>query len=166
MTPASDKPTRFKLPARIRNRKTTSDRLETRLALTERIAGLRGIETVECSGDTVPCQVDVYIRHGSADRAKIRRKQPPPLLCSLNCNSALIGGLDCWARHQVVSSGWGKLISDQVLVFLPRDCDELEIFWGVLKLAYDSLLPSSASAPRTDRVTIWDLPRYSRTTLQ
>lgn len=155
---------RFSLPARIRTGKAYSNEFATKLALIDRIADLRGIETVEHNGDAVPSHVDVYLaRHSTVPD---RKKLSPPLLCSLNSKDLTIKGLDDWARHQVVSNGWGKLISKAVLVFLPRDDYELEVCWSIVQRAYDNQFDSSAPEPGTQLVSTWDWPKFSRTTLQ
>ena len=154
---------RFSLPARIRTGKANSNEFATKLALIDRIADLRGIETVE-RNDDVPSHVDVYLSRHSTVTA--RKRSSPPLLCSLNSKGLTIDGLDNWARHQVVSNGWGKLMSNSVLVFLPRDDYELEVCWSIVQRAYDNQFDSSAPAPGTQIVSIWDWPKTSRTTLQ
>ena len=154
---------RFSLRARIRTGKANSNEFATKLALIDRIADLRGIETVERNGDAVPSHVDVYLtRHSTFP---VRKRLSPPLLCSINSKGLTIDGLDDWARHQVVSNGWGKLIYDSVLVFLPRDDNELEVCWSIVQQAYDNLFDSSAPEPGTQLVSTWDWPKFSRTTL-
>ena len=163
MPTASQKLTPFKLRARIRNRKSLSNDLQMRTELIDRIAELRGIETIERREDTVPCQVDVYLKRDPADR--VRKTQSPPLLYSLNCNGVMVSGLDRWAQHQVLSRGWGKLIFDQVLVFLPRDNKELDVVLKILHRAHDNLYVSSAKERGTQILSTWDWPKFSRTTL-
>jgi hypothetical protein len=74
--------------------------------------------------------------------------------------------LDRWTKHQVISRGWGKLTARDVLVFLPRTNRELETVWKIVQRAYDNLFDPSASAIGAQLVSIWDLPKFSRTTLQ
>jgi hypothetical protein len=155
---------RFSLPARIRTGKAYSNEFATKLALIDRIADLRGIETVERTGDAVPSYVDVYLARHSTIPA--RKKLSPPLLCSLNSKGLTIEGLDDWSLRQVVSNGWGKLIYDSVFVFLPRDANELEVCWSIVRRAYDNLFDSSAPEPGTQIVSTWDRPNFLRTTLQ
>lgn len=163
MATPSQKPLPFKLRARLRNRRRASNELQMRTELIDRIGDLRGIETVERRDDTVPCQVDVYLKRDPADR--VRKVQSPPLLYSLNCHGVMVSGLDRWARHQVLSRGWGKLIFDQVLVFLPRDNKELDVVWKILQRAYNNLFVSSARERGSQVLSTWDWPKISRTTL-
>lgn len=154
----------FRLPARIRTVKASSDEFATKLALIDRIADLHGIETVERNNDTVPSHVDVYVSRRST--VPERKKSSAALLCSVSRKGLTIEGLDYWARHQVVSNGWGKLISDSVLVFLPRDNKELEVCWSIVQRAYNNIFDSSAPEPGRQLVSTWDWPKTSRTTLQ
>lgn len=154
---------RFKLPTRIRSRKNDAGGIPLRLALIDRIADLSGIETVERRDDTLPRQVDVYLRHDSTDRG--RKPRPAPLLCSLNRNGVLVGGLDPWAKHQVVSHGWGKLTLNQVLIFLPRNNTELDVVWKIFRRAYDNLIVPLAKEPGSQLVSTWDWPKTSCITL-
>jgi len=155
---------RFSLPARIRTGKAYPNEFATKLALIDRIADLPGIETVERNGDTVPSHVDVYLtRHSTIP---VRKRLLPPLLCSLNSKGLTIEDLDDWARHKVVTSGWGKLIYNSVLVFLPRDYDELEVCWSIVQRAYGNLFDALAPEPGTQVVSTWEWPKFSRTTLQ
>jgi len=163
MATKSQKPVPFKLRARIRDRKRLSNDLRMKTELIDRIGDLRGIETVERRDDTVPCQIDVYLERDPADR--VRKVQSPPLLYSLNCHGVMVSGLDRWAQHQVLSRGWGKLVFDQVLVYLPRDNKELEVAWKILRRAYDNLYVSSAKERGSQVLSTWDRPKFSRTTL-
>ena len=158
------KPGRFELPPRIRAEKKPSDKLATRTALIDRIADLRGIETVQRRDNTVPCQVDVYLCQDS----KVRRRgsELTPLFCSLNCDGVAVSGLDRWAQHKVISRGWGKLDADRVLVYLPRDRRELSIVWKILRRAHDNLFNPSDKLAGEQMVSTWDWPKFSRTTLQ
>lgn len=158
------KPARFELTQRIRTEKKYSRDLETRLALIDRIAELPGIETVERNIDAVPCRVDVYLKRDST--RSLRERQAAPLFCSLSRDGIAICGLDEWARHKVISRGWGRLDFNQVLVFLPRDHRELEVVWKILQRAYDNLFDPSAKVPGAHIVSTWDWPKFSRTTLQ
>ena len=155
---------RFRLPARIRTVRASSNEFAIKLALIDRIADLHGIETVERNNDSVPSQVDVYLSRYSTLPA--RKKLSPPLLCSVDNKGLTIAGLDSWARHQVISNGWGNLISDSVLVLLPRDDKELEVCWSIVQRAYDNLFNSAAPEPGRQLVSTWDWPKTSRTTLQ
>lgn len=163
MAPIFKKTTPFKLRARARNRKCQSNDIHFRMELIDRIAALRGVETIDHRVDTVPRQIDVYLKHDGADGA--RRTQSPPMLCSLNSNGLMVSGLDRWARHHVASRGWGRPIFDQMLIFLPRDNKELDVVWKILRRAYDNLYVSSAREPGSQIVSTWDSPKSLRTTL-
>ena len=158
------KPARFELTRRIRTETKFSSELDTRLALIDRIADLPGIETVERRADAVPWRVDVYLKRDSTRH--LRERQPATLFCSLSRDGIAICGLDHWAKHQVVSRGWGKLDCDEVLVFLPRNGRELDTVWKLVRRAYDNLFDPSARIPGAHIVSIWDWPKFSRTTLQ
>lgn len=157
-------PTRFELPARAGTKTTASNELPTRLALIDRIADLKEIETVESSHNNAMCQVDVYVRPILS--ASVRKRKAPSLLCSLNCNSMTINGLDLSTRQQVLDQGWGELIYDSLAIHMPRDNEELDIVWNLLLRAYNFLSVSSVEEPMTHMVPDWDWPRFSRTSLQ
>lgn len=162
-TPAHQLP-RFQLPARIRAHKTGSEELPAWQALVDRVTNLPGTETTERDNDTLTRQIVVYL-HGAPARRTIRNPRPV-LLCNLSDDGIAIYGLDNWAKHQVVMRGWGKLINDRVQLFLPRDDDELEICWRILRTAHDSLFDPATSIPATGNRSGWDMPQFSRTTLQ
>lgn len=154
----------FRLPARPRIAANTSSSLPTGLALADRIADLPGIVTAESNSDTVPREVRVYLQtpaHGRSIRSRYGA-----LLCTISSSGVVIHGLDPSQRHRVLSRGWGTLVSDAVQLFLPRNDAELEICWSLLRSAYDRLYDPSATQQGAVRVSIWDLPSFSRTTLQ
>lgn len=150
------KPPRLRLPTRIRGKKEEDARAERHLTLAERIAGLPGIELVRQDAESLPTDVTAYVLDSASAETR--------LLCMLQAHGITVHGLDDWDRHQVVSRGWGKLARDCVLLFIPRDDDEVEVCWDILKRAGNRLCHSSAV--RTRRVSAWGLPSYSRTTLQ
>lgn len=88
-------------------------------------------------------------------------------ICSVGGDTISVWGLDPVSRHQVLSRGWGKLGRQEVLLFLPRDEEELEICWSILSYAYLTAAHAD-SRPPFARMSPWssDLPRFSRTTLQ
>lgn len=155
---------RFRLPPRARLTTTASGELPARIALADRIADLPGIETVESSADTLPREVRIFLKGPGGGRTI--RPGRRPLLCTLSREGLVVNGLSPGQKHQVLSRGWGKLVNDDVLVFLPRNNEELETCWDILRSAYDSLFDASAANHGTVRVSVWDLPRFSRTTLQ
>ena len=164
MAKRTGKPARFKLPARIRSKRTAPTDFQSRMALADRIADLRGIETIERNDDTTPRRVDVYLQREARDRILMRR--PAQLLCSLDCKGVTVNGLDRWERYQVVASGWGSLIDDQVCVCLPRDRKELEVVWSVIRRAHDRLAGPEKPQAGSLVISTWGLPEFSRTSLQ
>ena len=164
MAKRTGKPARFKLPARIRSKCAAPDDFRSRMALVDRIADLRGIETIERNDDTTPRRVDVYLQREASDR--VLKRKPAQLLCSLDCNGVIVSGLDRWERHQVLANGWGSLIDDQVCVFLPRDQKELEIVWSVIRRAHDRLFGPEKPEAGSLVISTWGLPEFSRTSLQ
>ena len=156
--------TRFKLPPRIRNKRITGGDFKARMALTDRIAELPGIDTIERNDEAVPCRVDIYLRRKST--AGGLKRKPIRLLCSLDRESVTVRRLDRWGRYQVLSNGWGRLVDDRVCVNLPRDRKELESVWRIVLRAYNRLFDPSAPEPGSQTVSTWDWPKFSRTSLQ
>jgi len=156
--------TRFKLPARIRNKRNTAADFEARMALADRIADLPGIETIERADDTVPSRIDVYLRREYS--ARVFKSRPARLFCSLDRDSVTVNGLDRWGRHQVLSCGWGTLVDELVCIHLPRDRKELDAVWSIVHRAYNSFFDSSEPEPGSIVLSTWDWPKYSRTSLQ
>jgi len=153
----------YQLPSRIRATKTPENAFSCRIALADRIACLDSIRVVEDDTNTLPCRVEVYLQ---APSNSIRRQHDALSLCSIGRDGIRIYGLRQWDRHQVLRGGWGKLERDHVLIFLPRDSDELEVCWDVLQRAYQNLSSISAMSPLVRKTVHWDLPRFSRTALQ
>lgn len=153
-TPAS-KLARFQLPIRIRSKREPDDRMTPSLTLAERIAGIPGIEVTAPAPNGTPAEFSIYLNSGSRQM----------LLCSLLDSGISVHGLDNWDRHQVVSRGWGRLVQNRVMLFLPRDDDELDVCWDILKRAKTRLADPSTT-PARNQLSSWDLPSYSRTTLQ
>jgi len=147
----------------MRANQATGDSLGCRLALADRIADLPGISTVEEPGDSIPYRVRVCFQAASVS---IRREQPPLPLCTIGPDGIHLHALNEWDRHQVLRGGWGRLERDHVLLFLPRNDEELEVCWAMLQRAYGCLSAVSAVTPMVRVVSPWDLPRVSRTTLQ
>jgi hypothetical protein len=153
----------YHLPSRIRAKKASADEFVCRLALAERIAGLPGIETVEELTDTLPCRVNVYLQAPSNSN---RRQHDAQLLCTIGRDGIEVYGLRESDRHQVLRGGWGRLERDHVLIFMPRDHEELDVCWAVLQCAHQCLLSISAMGPLVRKALSWELPRFSRTALQ
>jgi len=156
--------TRFDLPIRIRSRKQSGTELQARLDLIDRIADLQDIDVAEQPDDAVPCRVDVYLtaHHPSASCDET----PETLLCSLSRDGISIYGLDRWARYQVLARGWGGLNHTCAQVYLPRDTNELEAVWQIVRRAYDNRHFEPERELEELVVSIWDWPKYSRTSLQ
>lgn len=161
-TPASELE-RFRLPTRIRARQASDDLFSAEALLADRIASLPGIQTVAGGSATLPRGVDVYLQ--MADPAA-RTQSLPTLLCTIGEDGLELYGLQDRDRHRIVASGWGRLQGKSVMVHLPRDKQELEVCWDILQHAYRSFFQPSAFAPRLRPVTLGQLPRFSRTTLQ
>jgi hypothetical protein len=134
------------------------------MALIERISDLADIETVERSDDGIPGRVDIYVRREASNRAS--KDEPAPKMCSLNFGCVTVNGLDRWDRYQVLANGWGKLVDAQVCVYLPRDHEELEIVWRIIRQAYDGLSGTPTSESKSAKISTQDFPRFSRTSLQ
>ena len=164
MEKTAKKTKRFKLPARLRNKRKTPADFSSRVALIDRIADLSGIETVERNDEITPRRVEIYLRREASDR--VLRRKAAQMLCSLDCNGVFLNGLDRWERHQVLAKGWGKLVDHEVCIFLPRDGHELEIVWGVIQRAYDKLFGPLTPEAGSLVISTWDWPRFSRTSLQ
>ena len=164
MAKTAKKTDRFKLPARLRNKRRTPGDFSARVALVDRIADLPGIETVERNDETTPRRVEIYLQREASDR--VLKRKAAPMLCSLDCNGVFLNGLDRWERYQVLAKGWGKLVGHEVCIYLPRDGHELEIVWGVIQRAYDRLFDPLTPESGSLVISTWDWPRFSRTSLQ
>ncbi|HEY5643847.1 MAG TPA: hypothetical protein VIS31_13350 [Woeseiaceae bacterium] len=153
MATPETKPARFQLPTRIRSKK--EPRVTPSLTFADRVASLPGIEIKAPAADGAPAEISIYLNSGDQ----------PTLLCSLLSTGIAVHGLDNWDRHQVVSRGWGRLVQNRVMLFLPRDDGELDVCWDILKRATTRLAQPSA-VPARHSLSVWDMPSYSRTTLQ
>jgi len=154
---------RYRLPARIRSKMAPDGGISFRLALADRIADLPGIQVVDDYTDTQPCSARIYLE---CPAVSSRNRPAPVLLGSIRRHKLEIQGLNDWDKYQVLSSGWGKVRRDHVAIYLPRDDGELEVCWRILCRAYQSLSEALARIPRLAGATRWDLPRFSRETLQ
>ena len=141
---------RFDLPSRIRRRGVCPDSLSACGALAERISDLPGTVTE-----------DLSMPGGGG-----RKRKPDLLLCNIGKDGVFLHGLSAWDRHLVALRGWGHLKGQGVQLHLPRDNEELEICWSLLRRAY-GLLSDAAAGARPVRAVWQDgLPRFSRTALQ
>lgn len=154
--------TRLNLPTRIRAKSAGPDSLRARLELADRIATLPGAST-EDHDATVPRSVDVFLRPGGEPS---RRRLVEFLLCTINSDGIWVYGLDDRDRHQILLRRWGRLQANGVLLFLPRDDEELEVCWMILQRAYRRLDQFSTKACSGSAAWSGDLPRFSRTSLQ
>lgn len=153
---------RLRLPNRIRAKPAGPDSLSARLQLADRIAGLPGV----CAEDhdvTLPCSVEVFL---STTTEPSRRRDPDILLCTISNEGIWVYGLNDWDRHQILLHRWGKLRSSGVVLYLPRDGDELEICWRILQRAHRHLADLSNRNRSLQAASNGDLPRFSRTSLQ
>ena len=161
-TPASELDT-FRLPTRIRTRRASDEIFAARIALAEYVASLPGIQTVEHDPATLPCRLDAFLHRPDPSA---RHKMLPTLLCRIGQDGIAIHGLTNLNRNRVIASGWGRLHGDGVLVFMPRNGDELETCCEIIQRAYRYLQATASRAPRLRTVSIGQLPRFSRTALQ
>lgn len=151
---------RFTLPTRLHLKKATAGDMAAMFELAGRIAELPGTRVTE-SGATVPRCVDVFLAAATGRR---RQRSPELRLCSISSSGIRVTGLHDWDRHQVLTRRWGHLGRDgEVLLFLPRDADELETCWQVLVRAYNSLAELVGTGDTKRTVSNLDLPRFSRT---
>lgn len=134
------------------------------MALVDRIADLPGIEAIDRDDRCIPSRVDVCVQRPGADRA--RREGSLLQLCSLSGDGIAVYGLDRWGRYQALARGWGVLVGDHVLVCLPRDRNELEVVWSIVKRAYDNQYVAPGHDTGARVISTWDWPKFSRTTLQ
>jgi hypothetical protein len=164
----AERPDRFRLPARIRASSAPQDEFSCRLALADRIAALPGIVTEDDPCDALPNRASVYLQLASPQFANRtpRRHLQRTLLCTISCGGVELFGLDTWGKHQVLSGGWGSLQRDYVLLYLPRDEQELDVCWNILRRTYQNLSTPSARPALAHLASIPARPRFSRTTLQ
>jgi len=163
MGTVAEVPDRFRLPARIRASSALQDEFLCRIALADRIAALPGIVTEEDAAATLPGRVSVYLQ--LTDRAP-RRYLQRALLCTISHSGVESFGLDTWGMHQVLSRGWGSLQRDFVLLHLPRDAQELEVCWNILRRTYQNISTTSVRPAAAQIMATPARPRFSRTTLQ
>lgn len=151
------------LPARTGTTVAHESGLAYQIALADRIAELRNIVATEDAGDTVPRRAEVYLQ---PPYRSIRRRPAPRLLYTVGPDGLTVLGLTEWDRHQVLSRGWGQLRDGHVVLYWPRNDEELDVCWQVVQRAYEFLSRVSENSMPARKVSPWDLPRFSRTTLQ
>jgi len=138
--------------------------IPVRLALAARIAELPGIATVDVPGDASPAAVEIHLQRPASS---LRDQLAPILLCRIDQAGIDVHGLDDRDHHQLLSRRWGRLGASYVQLWLPRDNEELEVCWSVVRRAYARLLDIATNS-QPDRISGWpkDRPRFSRTSLQ
>lgn len=154
---------RLRLPARIRSGPAAADVTACRLELADRIALLPGIRVLEGPDGDVAASVSVVLSRsdGSTGSDAVDR-----FFCQVSRDGLAISGLCDRDRHQVIRGGWGRLRRDHVLLHLPRNADELAVCWHVVEQAFTALCRDSDHFTGRRRASPWDLPRFSRTSLQ
>lgn len=153
---------RFCLPARIRTRLVPEPVPPTDRELARRLAGLPCARTAGENPESRPWTLDVFLRRQGSNGCE---GLPSVLLCRIGSDGISVEGLSDNERHQVVSRGWGQLENRRVRLFRPRDSEEMEICWTILRRAYDSILSAPADPSAAPRASAADLPEISRTSL-
>ncbi len=164
MLSSTSEPKRFILPDRIRATASASSNIAARLALIDRIADLPGIETVERNDESIPRRVDVYLRSDRGDQ--VLKRRPGTYFLGIDSQGITLHGLSQWERHQVIAHGWGTLVDDQVCVYSPRNEDEIDVTWKIIRRAFDRLYNPVTLRSLSPVMSTWHLPRFSRTNLQ
>lgn len=144
--------------------KTAPEDMPLSQELADTISSLPGVVIVDRRGDTLPCQASAYL-HEHPDRRTLGNPRSV-LLCRIDIDGITINGLNNWEKHQVVMRGWGKLRGGRVLLHLPRDDGEFETCCSIIQQAYEALADPSANTGRRSNASAWEMPKYSRTTLQ
>lgn len=162
MSTAARDVSRFILPVRVQARQARDDSLAARLALADRIADLPGIHATDHDPNGGSWSVDVFVTQGAPS---IRKQRPAKLLCRIGHDGIVAFGLSNADRHQVLSRGWGRPHGDGVMLFLPRDEDELEMAWDILFRAYETMMCESAAAIPVRTAWFDGMPSFSRTNL-
>lgn len=152
----------FAVPLRAHGQTVPHDSNQARLELAGRIAELPGIRTVDNSPESLPSSVTVFL---DDDHAPARKRTPPRTLCVISRDGLSVHGLCLRDRQHLASQGWGTLVQERVHIYMPRDEDEVDVCWTILRHAHCSLLNISARAPGSRHAFDRDLPRFSRTTL-
>ena len=137
--------------------------ISARLSLADRIADLPDVYVVDHEPDGGEMRVDVYLGKREAVQ---RRQAAPTMLCIIGAGGIVVHGLADVDRHQVLSRRWGRLRRQGVLLYLPRDEEELEIVWRILERACKALVTKEVTGRPPRRALVYELPRFSRTNLQ
>lgn len=160
MTRSATSQARLSLPARIRIRTNNELSVDSRLVLADRLAALPRLRAVTIVDDPLTGSPDVCLawQPGSGPEAR--------LLCRFTDAGIAVYGLSDRDRYQVLLSGWGRLKRDHVLLYLPRDEHETGVCRGIIEHAYFATTTNSGETTRPRAASPWDLPRFSRTSLQ
>ena len=153
---------RFVLPTRIRSRLGPSTGYAARARLADRIGRLPGIRTFE---DVAGQPSGIIARYTPESQGSPRRRLPEVLFCRIAANGVNVQGLSDAERYHVLSRGWGRLENRSMLLFLPRDDDEFDVAWYILRHAYETVSNPPVMPATAARVPQPELPEFSRTTL-
>jgi hypothetical protein len=158
MTIPNSASARFVLPTRIRSRLGPSTGYAARALLADRIGGLPGIRISQDAAGQAPGIVASY-----APKSRVRSTEVS--FCRIAANGISVQGLNDAERYHVLSRGWGRLENRNMLLFLPRDDDEFDVSWYILRHAYEAVSSPSATPVQAARAPLPELPEFSRTTL-
>jgi hypothetical protein len=152
------------LPVRSRIVPAPDCNIPARLSLADRIANLPDVQVVDHeSPEGAGIRVDVYLGNREAS---LRRQPAPRMFCVISAVGIVVHGLADVDRHHVLSRRWGRLHGQGVLLYMPRDEDELEIVWRILDRAYAALVTTAITGRPPRRALVYELPCFSRTNLQ
>jgi hypothetical protein len=150
---------RLLLPTRIRTKPPQADALTPRIALAERLADLKDIVTVDNGSGTCPGGVDLLL---SRPAMPAENQLGPWRLCSIDAGGLRIFCMSDWDKYQVIARRWGNLQDGHVFVAMPRDDNEVEVCWDILRRAYNYLAEVVADVRHKRLATTWNLPHFSR----
>lgn len=150
------------LPVRATLVQAGGENISAKIALSDFISDLPGIQVVDHNAVGGSRKVDVQYQPPTTSA---RKRYRPLFLCRIGCDSIVVSGLNDRDRCQVLSRGWGCRHPAGVALHFPRDDQELEMTWRILRRAYDALVEASAFARPTRAALSDTLPRFSRTNL-
>jgi hypothetical protein len=162
MTIPNSASARFVLPTRIRSRLGPSTGYAARSRLAARIGGLPGIQIFK---DVAGQPQGIIASYLPKSRDSLRQRLPEVPFCRIAPNGISVHGLTDTERYHVLSRGWGRLENRNMLLFLPRDEDEFDVSWYILRHAYEAVSNPSATSVSAARAPLPELPEFSRTTL-
>ena len=151
------------LPIRARIMQAPDGNILARLSLAARIAELPDVYVVDHEPDSDARRVDVYL--GQREKT-LRKQRRPTMFCIVGTDGIVVHGLADVDRHQVLSRRWGRLDGQGVMLYMPRDSEELEIVWQLIERAYAALVTAAVTGRPPRRALVYRLPRFSRTNLQ